>query len=169
MAYINTMTRLLAFALRVHHKHGNKIMLTGKEHVLMRKVIDACTGLRRALALVLPESTTLETQDLIISLLHESSSTTIPDGSYKTTILFIIFSNVLSSGMIRDLNRVNSTLSELKWPFRAAAFRQIMTLAKAAQVNIDMLDEHEQVNGADLLLRSVNCINHTHSLLNEIF
>lgn len=169
MTYVNTMIRLLAFALRVHHKHRNKITLTGREHVLPKKVVDAFTSLRRALALAPPESATSEAHDLIISLLHESSSTAIPDGSYKTTILFIIFSNVLSSGMIRDPNRVNGTLSELKWPFRAAAFRRIITLAKAAQVNMDTLDEHEQVNGADLLSRSVNRINHTHFLLNEIF
>jgi hypothetical protein len=39
--------------------------------------------------------------------------------------LFIVFRNVTESGQIKNPEDIRGTLTELKWPFRACAFREI--------------------------------------------
>jgi hypothetical protein len=44
---------------------------------------------------------------------------------------FIIYTNVLPSGQIRNPGDINGTLTELKWPFHASTFWEAVQQCKA--------------------------------------
>jgi len=64
---------------------------------------------------------------LIMSLLWEPRTVPFVTSS-SVVILFIVFNNVTSCGMIKHANDIQGTLTKLKWPFQATCFREIQCL-----------------------------------------
>ena len=74
--------------------------------------------------------------DLIVNAIHKLM-TSILNLSYKSKerftcpiSRFIMYTSVLPSGQIEDPGAVNGTLTELKWPFRASTFWEIVIQQK---------------------------------------
>ena len=51
---------------------------------------------------------------------------------------FIIYMNVLPSGQIRHPGDINGTLTELKWPFRASTFWEVLQKVDAGMNGEDL-------------------------------
>lgn len=156
--YIGGMTRLLAFALRLHLGNDDNNTLNGNSLLLTRESKAACVELSRSLAAGSTDFNTPGLHKLILSLLHEGYGSAIPERSRSLAMYYIIFSNVKPSGMIQTPDHVNGTLSELKWTFRATTFWQIVARSRAAQIEVaDHAQGYdpEQINGSDVLKRSV--------------
>jgi hypothetical protein len=53
-----------------------------------------------------------------------------------TFALFLIFKNTAASGAIKPPEEISSTISELKWPLRAAGFHEIVLKLKEAKIGL---------------------------------
>ena len=118
--YSQTITQFLAFVLRnaIPSNHGPKINLAPS-------ILDASYSLIQAL-----ESTRLhlDRASAIHRLVMEILLRVRPPGDLYTCPVarFIIYMNVLPSGKIRHPGEINGTLTELKWPFRASTFWEVL-------------------------------------------
>jgi hypothetical protein len=125
MRYISAVSCLLTFVLRVQL---GKVKLTG--HVqnvgISAPVSEASQRLLDCLRIPGTTATALQDaiHDLLMSLLQEPRKVSF-NNSMSLCALFIIFRNVTESGQIRNPEDIRGTLTELKWPFRASAFREI--------------------------------------------
>jgi hypothetical protein len=115
--YIRTITRMISFILRCHLNDLEGLHLTlsaplpEKADQLISRLSegeDACMGVH----------------ELIVAILNQY----LPVGAGQDWpgYYFIVFDNVLLSGKIRDVDDIRGTLSELKWPLRAATFYEIV-------------------------------------------
>ena len=145
--YISSMTCLLAFALRIHYRKTSEF-IGATELKLNKASSSACTELLQRLPSGSPDSKSLPVHRLILSLLKETSDTAIPTGTRSIAMMYTILDNVTSSGMIHPPGRINGTLSELKWTFRASEFREIMLRARSAHIEI----ERSMEEGDDLAI-----------------
>jgi hypothetical protein len=113
--YISCINCLFSFLLRIERGLIDfDIQLTGPVSNAAKTVINGLS------------SGTIERSD--IHLLSMAVLQEVRDPSVTTPsacVLFIIFKNVMLSGMIRYPENISGTLSELKWPFRATAFHEI--------------------------------------------
>lgn len=118
--YIQTITQFVTFVLRnaVASNHGPKIDLAPP-------ILDASHSLIQALESTRPH---LERASAIHRLVMEILLRVRPPGDLYTCPVarFIIYMNVLPSGKIRHPGEINGTLTELKWPFRAATFWEVL-------------------------------------------
>jgi hypothetical protein len=125
MRYVSAISCLLSFVLRV--KLG-KVRLGGgaSNFEMSRPVSEASQRLLDSLSSPINQTTTLSDtiHNLLMSLLQKPR--TIPfNTSILPCALFIVFRNVTESGQIKNPDDIRGTLTELKWPFHASAFREI--------------------------------------------
>lgn len=124
--YSQTITQFLAFVLRstVTSNHGSKINLAPP-------ILDASRSLIQALESTNPhlEQASLAIHQLVIGILLRVHT---PGDLYTCPVArFIIYMNVLPSGKIRHPGEINGTLTELKWPFRASTFWEVLRRVNA--------------------------------------
>lgn len=116
--YSQTITQFIAFVLRavVASNRGPKINLAPP-------ILDAGRSLIQALV-----SDELTRAGAIHRLVMAILLRVRPCGdSYTCPVArFIIYMNVLPSGKIRHPGEINGTLTELKWPFRASTFWEVL-------------------------------------------
>lgn len=124
MRYISAISCLLTFVLRVNL--GTVKLGGGAQNFRISPLVSEASH-RLLESLRSPDSgTTLADaiHHLLMSLLQEPR--TIPfNTSMSLCALFIVFRNVTESGQIKNPEDIRGTLTELKWPFRASAFREI--------------------------------------------
>jgi hypothetical protein len=68
------------------------------------------------------------THQLIMAILSEIRG--LDSGNKCPGYFFIVFTNVLPSGKIRDVEDIRGTLSEIKWPLRASTFWEMVQRSK---------------------------------------
>lgn len=125
--YIRTIVRLIAFTLRAqlgssdnsHPSHFPQINLASP-------ISDSAQQLLSLLSAGNPgvEECQNTIHQLIISILSQIRE--IPPRYQCPGHYFIIFDNVRLSGQIKDVQDIETTLSEIKWPLRASAFWEIL-------------------------------------------
>jgi hypothetical protein len=71
------------------------------------------------------DQTLVSVHTLLVSVLREPRADPF-QGSLSPFTLFFIFNNTTSSGMIKHPEDISGTISEMKWPLRAAGFYQIV-------------------------------------------
>jgi hypothetical protein len=132
--YSQTITQFLAFVLRnaIASNHEPKINLAPP-------ILDASHSLIQALRSTRPP---LERASAIHRLVMGILLRVRPPGDPYTCPVarFIIYMNVLPSGKICHPGEINGTLTELKWPFRAATFWEVLQRVDAGMDS----DELEQ-------------------------
>jgi hypothetical protein len=124
--YIRTITRLISFTLRAqlgrsddsHPSHLPQIHLA-------LPISDVAKHLLTLLSVGTPgvEESQNAIHQLIIAILSQNRE--IPPRYQCPGYYFIIFDNVRLSGQIKDVQDIETTLSEIKWPLRASAFWEI--------------------------------------------
>lgn len=127
--YIRTVTRLIAFTLRAHRG-----LLAGFEFRLAPELSSCSDDLLQA---VRGQGNTEDAiHRLILALLSQVQGLSSAQCS-SPTYYFIIFLNVTLSGTIKDPEYIHASTSELKWPLRATAFREMVRKLEGAESDID--------------------------------
>lgn len=131
--YIQSLTCLLAFILRVKSGQVKGYIeeltlaqpLSRASDILLQSL--KCPGDQISLSDAI--------HSMVMSILHEPRVLPFRTSS-SLSALFIVFSNVLASGMIKHPEEIRGTLSELKWTLRASAFVEIVRLLRSGDSDL---------------------------------
>lgn len=125
--YIRTIARLIAFTLRAQLGCSDDSHPSHLPQINLASPISDCA--RHLLSLLSTSKPGVEESQntihhLIIAILSQTRE--IPPRYQCPGHYFIIFDNVRLSGQIKDVQDIETTLSEIKWPLRASAFWEIL-------------------------------------------
>jgi hypothetical protein len=66
--------------------------------------------------------------------------------------LFLVFINTKLSGVTRNPDDISGSVSELKWPLRAAGFHEIVVKLKEVKVGADAADWQSEVDSEEVIV-----------------